>query len=337
MKFKRILAAIAALALFLSGCGEAAEVKEAQAAAVVPFTCVANPDGSRKMYVILKSYHGTYWEKVIEGVCAAAKETDKAVYLGGIDNETDIAAQKELMEEALAQGADGILLAPVDSTDLVENCARAREKNVPVALVDSAINTGDFDVCFMTDNMEAGKIAAEEMLRLLGEKYTQSDVLQVAIQLSSDTSQGMVNRVSGFLEYWAENAPENWTILEDILLNGGNKDVARKNTQRLLDENPNLRGLFGCNNTSTIGMARTILEENRSDLVMVGFDLAEETRQVIESPDYTAESILQHQDQMGYQGLLTLDALIQKENPAQKYFDTGITVISSANVAELGE
>ena len=49
-----------------------------------------------------------------------------------------------------------------------------------------------------------------------------SEELKVGIMLSSDTSQAMVNRVSGFLEYWSLHSPEKWEIAQDIYLNGGN-------------------------------------------------------------------------------------------------------------------
>ena len=183
----------------------------------------------------------------------------------------------------------------------------------------------------MTDNLEAGKMAAREMLNLLKEaQHAESETLKVGIQLSSDTSQAMVNRVSGFLEYWSDYAPKKWGIVEDIPINGGNIDTARKNTEILLEENTDIKGLFGCNNTSTIGIANTIFEKNRTDIVVVGFDLAQETKKLIESKDFSAVSIMQNQDQMGYKGLLSLDALLQGEKTEQKYYDTGVTVIDSS-------
>ena len=326
MRMKAKLAGLLAACLLLTGCAGAGAQSANREPAVVPFTCIANPKGNEKIYVILKSYHGSYWEDVIRGVCDAAAETDKAVYLGGIDNEVDIQAQKELMEEALFKGADGILLAPADSTALVENCVRARGKDIPVVLLDSAVNTGDFDACFMTDNMAAGKMAAREMLRLLDEKYAHVQNLKIAIQLSSDVSQGMVNRVSGFLEWWSDNAPEGWTVAEDILLNGGDLDTAQVNTRQLLKDHPDLKGFFTCNNTSTMGVAKTLLEDGRNDIVMVGFDLADVTKELVGKPGFSAETLLQHQYQMGKLGLETLDGLLRGEKPGQKYFDTGVTV-----------
>lgn len=124
---------------------------------------------------------GGYWQKVIQGVTEAAEQIDAAVYLGGIDNETDVSGQIFLIEKAEQQGADGILL-------------------------------------------------------------------------SSDASQAMVNRVSGFLEYWAKYAPEKWTINQDIRLNGGDVENAQADVAALLTNNKKMKGLYGCNNTSTKGI-----------------------------------------------------------------------------------
>lgn len=187
----------------------------------------------------------------------------------------------------------------------------------------------------MTDNMDAGEMAAKEMLDLLYEGGNQpSEALEVGILLSSDTSQAMVNRVSGFLDYWAENAPENWEIAKDISLNGGSVKKAEANASELLKKNEQIKGLYGCNNTSTVGIVNTLLEENRTDVAMVGFDLAEETRQIIQNPDYRAVSLMQKQDQMGYLGILSLDSFIKGEKSEQKYFDTGVSLVDSEYLME---
>lgn len=172
---------------------------------------------------------GGYWQKVIQGVTEAAEQIDAAVYLGGIDNETDVSGQIFLIEKAEQQGADGILL-------------------------------------------------------------------------SSDASQAMVNRVSGFLEYWAKYAPEKWTINQDIRLNGGDVENAQADVAALLTNNKKMKGLYGCNNTSTKGIAAVLMKRNRQDIVMAGFDLA-------------------------YEGMLSLDRQIRGETPEQKYIDTGVLLV----------
>ena len=333
MQKKKKIGFLMAVCLLLIGCSQSPEAEALppeESASIVEFTRVSEAKNGQNIYVILKSYHGNYWEKVIDGVCTAAKDVDEAVYLGGIDNETDIEGQISLMDQAIEQGADAILLAPVDSTCLVETCARARGNGIPVILIDSAINTDDYDMCFMTDNMEAGKMAAREMIIMLKEKkHPETEPLKIGILMSTDTSQAMVNRVSGFLEYWADYAPEQWEIAEDILLNGGDIEKAQKDAETLLQENKDIKGIFGCNNTSTIGISKTIMKEERTDFVMVGFDLADETRSLIQKSEYSAVSMLQNQDQMGYLGILSLDAFLRGKTLQQKYYDTGVTVIDS--------
>ena len=178
----------------------------------------------------------------------------------------------------MKEGADGILLAPANSNSLVDSCEKVRKKKIPVALIDSSINSTEFDVCYMTDNIDAGEMAAKEMLTMLHDTgNSPQESLEVGILLSSDASQAMVNRVSGFLDYWAKYAPTKWEITKDIALNGGDVKKAESDAAKLLKKNENIKGIYGCNNTSTVGIAKTLTKQKRTDIVMVGFDMAEYT------------------------------------------------------------
>lgn len=293
--------------------------------APVEYRCISNPESEKKIYVILKNYHGDYWKTVIEGVEKAAKEVDAAIYLGGIDNETDISGQTRLMNEAIEQGADGILLAPANSNSLVESCAKAKKKNISVVLIDSSINSTEFDTCYMTDNIDAEKMAAKEMIKLLQDAgNSPTRPLEVGILLSSDTSQAIVNRVSGFLEAWTQYAPSQWDIVKDIFLNGGDVKKAQTDASALLEKNKNIKGFYGCNNTSTIGIAKTLVKEKRTDIVMVGFHMAKETQQFIQDADYQGISLLQKQDQMGYLGIHSLVSLIKGKNQNKNFLIPGL-------------
>ena len=335
--FLPVTSGLLALMVMVSGCalpGNSGQDTGIQAAsdtgesAVVDYTCIANEGSQEKIYVILKNYHGDYWKKVIQGVTKAAEQIDEAVYLGGIDNETDVSGQISLIEKAQQQGADGILLAPANSNALVESCQEIKNQNISLVLIDSSINSDAYDTCYMTGNMEAGQIAAREMLAMLSEQgNADQDPLEVGILLSSDSSQAMVNRVSGFLEYWAKYAPEKWTINQDIRLNGGDMENAQADVSELLRNNRHIKGLYGCNNTSTKGIATVLMRAARKDIVMAGFDLAEETASLIRDPDYHGITLLQKQEQMAYKGMLSLDQQIRGEKPEQKYIDTGVLLV----------
>lgn len=94
-QFCLLMAAGAASAL-LTGCsGSSGSDPETstEKSAIVDYTCFSNPKSAKKIYVILKNYHGDYWKKVIAGISDAAEEIDAAIYLGGMINETDIDGQ----------------------------------------------------------------------------------------------------------------------------------------------------------------------------------------------------------------------------------------------------
>lgn len=237
----------------------------------------------------------------------------------------------------MKEGADGILLAPANSNSLVDSCEKVRKKKIPVVLIDSSINSTEFDVCYMTDNIDAGEMAAKEMLTMLHDAgNSPQEPLAVGILLSSDASQAMVNRVSGFLDYWAKYAPTKWEITKDIALNGGDVEKAESDAAKLLKKNENIKEIYGCNNTSTVGIAKTLTKQKRTDIVMIGFDMAEETKQFIKDPDYRGVSLMQKQDQMGYLGIGTLNSLINGKKSEQKYFDTGVIMIDSDYLMEKG-
>ena len=149
---------VACTILFLTaiGCKKKDDTSLEAQSSIVEYTCISDSDSDKSFYVILKNYHGVYWETVIEGVSKAANEIDASVYLGGIDNETDIEGQIKLIDEAIESGASGILLAPATSDELVESCKKARESGIYVALIDSSINQCEFDACYMTDNVNKG-------------------------------------------------------------------------------------------------------------------------------------------------------------------------------------
>lgn len=70
-----------------------------------------------------------------------------------------------------------------------------------------------------------------------------------------------------------------------------------------MDSKRDLAGLVGLNNGSTVGLARSVVQRARTDLVLVGFDYSEEMEQLITGGEYRAASIVQRQRAMGYYGV----------------------------------
>lgn len=190
----------------------------------------------------------------------------------------------------------------------------------------------------MTDNLDAGEVAAKEMLTMrmiqaiLRRNLRGWNLVVCQMLPQADGKSGF-----GILRLLGKYAPTKWEITKDIALNGGDVKKAESDAAKLLKKNENIKGIYGCNNTSTVGIAKTLTKQKRTDIVMVGFDMAEETKQFIKDSDYRGVSLMQKQDQMGYLGIGTLNSLINGKKSEQKYFDTGVIMIDSDYLMEKKE
>ena len=54
------------------GCQKKVDTSLKAQSSIVEYTCISDSDSDKSFYVILKNYHGVYWETVIEGVSKAA-------------------------------------------------------------------------------------------------------------------------------------------------------------------------------------------------------------------------------------------------------------------------
>ena len=325
-----IFAAI--LVISLAGCGKKAD-NEGEKTARFEFEPVTEiKEGQKNIYVVLKVITSQYWQDIAQGVADAGTEIGCNVYMGGPEGEGDWETQRDMLEQAANElGADAILLAPASSSALSDTLAGIRAKKIPVILVDTIVNSDDFDVCYMTDNLNAGELAAAEMIqRLKNSGVSINDSASIAIQITSTSSQTVIDRLAGFNQYWAANAPKNWYVLDEVKLNNGNKEVAEQNCIDFIDTYHDLKGMFGCNNSSTVGFVKGLEEKNRKDFALVGFDYADETAALVAESN-SAATIVQNQYNMGYEGLKTAAAILDGTPADYKFVDTGTVVINHNN------
>lgn len=331
---KFISAAICTAMLFcLAGCEQKESDTVTEFEAAPPFSPLTEiKEGRKNIYLIIKTLNSDYWDVVVDGAKAGGEDFDCNVYYSGCNIENDWESQSRLMEEAVAAGADALLLAPNDSVRLSAEIEKVYSQGVKIVLVDTIAITDSYDVCYMTDNLMAGQLASAEMISQLHEKgYSDDENIQVGVQVCATATQTINERLSGFLQYWSNNAPDNWTVISDIKFNEGDVDRGCQCTEDLLNNYPDIKGVFGSDNVSTTSLAATIKKKERTDIVVVGFDYSSEIASLINSDEYTASSVLQRQFNMSYDGVKTALDLIDGEKMEQKFVDTGITVVNSNN------
>lgn len=302
---------------------------EAQSASKAPVD-----NSGKTIYVIVKVLGNQYWSVLQAGAEQAGKNLGCNVVVVGTALESDIEGQLTLLQNAVSAQAAGIVIAPLDSVSLDAPITEANNSGIPVVLVDTVINSDNYSAALLTNNVEAGKTAADEMIRRLKAKGTSEDeTVQIAIQAGSTGSQTIIDRVKGFNEYWEENAPEKWVVLnDDIKVNEGDISKAVGFCQDFLTTYPDLKGVFGPNNGSTVGFVTGLSESKRTDITLVGFDFSAEIETMIRSGEYDVASVVQRQYFMGYDGVKSALALANGEQVEEKTIDTGVVLVDISNV-----
>jgi len=293
------------------------------------------PSGDRKtIYVIVKVLGNQYWSVLQAGAEQAGKDLDCDVVIVGTSAESDIEGQVRLLQDAVSAQADGILIGPVDSVSLAKPVEEAHASGIPLVLVDTTIDGEGYSAALLTDNVVAGQMAAEEMIKKLKARdVDENEEYVIAIQVGSSGSQTIIDRLKGFNEYWDANAPANWKVLNDeVKVNEGDISKAVGFCQDFLTTYPNLIAVFGPNNGSTVGFVTGIVESKRTDVTMVGFDFSEDIEKMIRSGEYDVSSVVQRQYFMGYDGVkLALD-IANGGAAAEKSIDTGVLLVTPENV-----
>lgn len=313
------------------GCGKTNEIAEPPVKEFEALTEIK--DDQPTIYLINKAIGNNYWDVMTSCMQSAATKQGCNLYYSGSQTEADWEVQVTLLEQAYAAGADAVIIAPDDSTKLSEPITELYSKGIPVILIDTTITTDSYDACFMTDNLYAGEQAAMEMLtQLYAMGCKEDEELSVGIQVGSGSSQTINERLAGFSKYWSDYAPSGWVIIDDVKVNNGDVALAEANANDFLENYPDLKGLFGCNNGSTVGFARAIYQNERTDICLIGFDYSEDMAKLIDDSNYHAATILQRQYAMAE---MSIGAALDSINGipiVQKFTDTGIVTVSKDTI-----
>ena len=126
-------------------------------------------NGNKKVFLITMDQMDQHWVKVNEGAETAAKELGNIDYTWSAPDIKDDAKQIECVNNAVAAGADCILLA-ANGPDAVTSALReATESGVKIIYVDSAADYPG-EQLLATDNFAGGQQVAKTLIKALNEK-----------------------------------------------------------------------------------------------------------------------------------------------------------------------
>ena len=241
----------------------------ASAMALVLTGCSSGSDSASgdKPYVaiISKGFQHQFWQAVQLGATNAAEANNVTMTYEGPENESQVDKQLEQLKAALAKKPSAICFAALDSKAANSLLEEAKAANIPVIGFDSGVDSDIPVTTAATDSVASAALAADKMAALIGNKG------KVAIVAHDQTSRTGIDRVKGFTDQITSKYPDIKLLTTQY--GGGDQLKSTDITKAIIAANPDIKGFFGANEGSAIGVLNGVKESKKVGKIMViGYD-----------------------------------------------------------------
>jgi ribose transport system substrate-binding protein len=244
----------------------------------------------------------------------AGMKTEAAKYgytVNVVDASRDNAKQQSQVEDFISQKVAAIVLTPYDSKAIGSAIVEANKANIPVFTADIANTSSEGTVVahIASDNVQGGAQAGKLMCEAVGTSGS------VAI-LDEPEVTSVQDRVLGFKKALATGCP-GVKIVADID-GGGERARASSATDDILQAHKDLKGVFGINDDSALGAAKSIEAAGlKGKVAVIGYDATPEAQVAIKNGSMYGDAI-QHPDQIGAQTIDAIHDYFEKKTPPAK-------------------
>lgn len=307
-------AAVSALALALAACGQSTGSSSGSTGGA----------GGDKPYIAIvsKGFQHQFWQAVKKGAEQEAAKQGATITFEGPATEKEVEAQITMLTNAIAKKPAALGFAALDSKAAEGLLQQAKSQNIPVIAFDSGVESDVPLTTAATDNKAAAAEAAKHMSDLLGGQG------KVAMVVHDQTSLTGQQRRDGFIDWMKANAP-GITLLP-VQYGDGDQAKSADITKSIIAANPDVKGIYGSNEGSAIGVVKGVQESGKTGITIVGFDSGKAQIDAINS-GLMAGAITQNPVGMGEELVKAAMKAIKGES-LEKSIDTGFYWYDKTNI-----
>jgi len=324
-KWTMLLASMMLVAMALSACGGNDKENGANAGSSAPASASNGAAGGDKIYIpiVSKGFQHQFWQAVKSGAEKAATELGVEITFEGPETEAQVDKQIEMLQAALDKKPSAIGFAALDSQAAIPYLEQAQSAGIPVVAFDSGVESQIPVTTASTNNIAASALAANKMAELIGGQG------EIAMIVHDQTSRTGVDRRDGFKNEIESKYPDIKIV--DIQYGGGDHLKSTDLAKAIIQAHPNLKGIFGSNEGSAIGVINAVSELGLDGkITVIGFDSGKQQIDAIKSGKM-AGAITQNPVGIGYETVKAAVAAVKGEK-VEPIIDTGFFWYDNTNI-----
>ncbi len=271
-----------------------------------------------------------FMNMLTQGYVDAAADAGVEILTDNTNN--DQAKETELINTYLAQGVNGLAIAPLNAEASTAALKLADEQGMKVALTNIDVKGADFIVSgYTSDDYTNCEIVGEEAAAIIKEKFGDKELKIAIVQFKSLLPDNSGNRVKGYLDQ-LDAAGIVYEIVADQ--DAWLQDTALETAGGIITANPDLDVIITVNDGGTIGSVMAVQNAGLSDQILVfGHDGSDQISSMVLDPESPLQAVIaQDPYGQGYNAMSDLIKAIKGEEydgtPGQCTYLPGIILSS---------
>ena len=318
-----------------------------------------NLEPGASISVIGRYSDDSFWTQVEDGAQKAVDDLNEMLGYSGDDKikltysapnvRDDVDEQINILDEELSRYPIAIGIAAIDTSACSLQFDLASENNIPIITFDSGSDYSHVASHISTDNEKASSTAAHKLAHFIdgtGEVavFVQDSVSMTAKERENGFVQAITNEFPDVsivhiyhmdeLETMAETIAQSMALSsEDAEVKIDLESITQEDVVKwIIDNNPNLKGIFATNLDTTQLVASVVQDMERTDLSIIGFDGGDEQLELLEN-DIVDGLILQNPFGMGYATVVAA-ARVHLDMGNESKVNTGYVWVTKDNMEE---
>ncbi|MBR2188300.1 MAG: substrate-binding domain-containing protein [Eubacterium sp.] len=242
--------------------------------------CAANqpdePKEPERPYVIAitKAMNSLHWLSVQEGMEHAADNFGVDLTVRWPKDEDNIDVQMQILEDVIKAKPDALAIAPCAPEIILQNYKKIQEAGISLFYMDEEPVAGAPAPYVGSDNYHAGELAACELAAAL------PDGAEVAVIGGDKHLTAHARRMQGFSDTVRGETSMTCTAEREVA--GVSVEGGRDAMRQLLNEYPQISGVFCGSAMLVMGALEACEEAGRSDILLVGMDTQSDALSALE-------------------------------------------------------